>query len=482
MNEVALIFPNQLFLKSPIVSREREIFLIEEKRFFCDFRFHKNKLVLHRSSMKYYEEFLTEQGLKVNYIPFTDDYFEILKNNNINKLHIIDVVDLELEKKLKNSDFKIIWYSSPSFLTAKESFEDFFKDKKTYSQTSFYIEQRKKLKILVDSKSKPLGGKWSFDPENRRKIPSGVAIPKLITYGKNKYVVEAQKYVDIHFANNYGAYDDFIYPIMHSGAQNWLQDFLKNRLNQFGDYEDAILRDESYLFHSVLSYAINIGLITPDEILKTTIDFAKENKPPLNSLEGFIRQILGWREYIKNMYLLKGEKQISLNFWNHKKKMPACFYTGETGIEPIDCTIKKLLKTGYNHHIERLMILGNFMLLCEIAPQEIYKWFMEMYIDAYDWVMLPNVFGMSQFADGGMMMTKPYFSSSKYIKKMSNFPQEEWAEIWDALFWRFLYKNREKLEKIPREKLITRQLDLKSYEQIKNYMNIAENFLKKIDE
>ncbi len=481
MNEASIIFPNQLFSKSPLLSKEREIFLIEEKRFFTDFKFHKNKLVLHRSSMKHHEEFLTEQGLKVNYITFTDNYFEILKNKNINTLHIIDVVDLELEKKLKNSNFKIIWYDSPGFLTTKESFEDFFKGKKTYSQTSFYIEQRKKLKILVDSKNKPLGGKWSFDPENRKKISSGIAIPELIKYGKNKYVAEAKKYIDTHFADNYGSHDDFIYPIMYKGVQSWLEDFLENRLNLFGDYEDAILKDEQYLFHSVLSYAINIGLITPDEILKTTIDFAKENKPALNSLEGFIRQIVGWREYIKNMYILKGQEQRNLNFWNHKSQIPHGFYIGQTDIKPVDCTIKKLLKTGYNHHIERLMILGNFMFICEISPQEIYKWFMEMYIDSYDWVMLPNVFGMSQFADGGLMMTKPYFSSSSYIKKMSDYPAGEWTEIWDALFWRFLYKNREKLEKIPREKLITRQLDIKGDKQIKNHINIAEKFLNKFD-
>ncbi len=480
MNQASLIFSNQLFSNSPVLSKEREVFLVEEKRYFCDFKFHKNKLVLHRSSMKYYENFLLKQGFKVNYITFTDDYFEILRKKNISTLHIIDVVDLELENKLKSSDFKIIWYNSPAFLTSKESFEEFFKDKKTYSQTSFYIQQRKDLKILVDSKNKPVGGKWSFDPENRKKIPSGIPMPELIKYGENKYITEAKAYIDTHFSDNYGTYDNFIYPIMHKGVQSWLGDFLTNRLNLFGDYEDAILKDEPFLFHSALSYAINTGLITPDEVIKTTIDFAKENKPALNSLEGFIRQIIGWREYIKNMYLIKGKDQRNLNFWNHKRQMPSCFYTGQTGIGPVDETIKKLLETGYNHHIERLMILGNFMFICEISPQEIYKWFMEMYIDSYDWVMLPNVFGMSQFADGGLMMTKPYFSSSSYIKKMSDFPSAEWTEIWDALYWRFLYKNREKLEKIPREKLITRHLDIKSDDQIKSYINIAENFLDKI--
>ena len=198
---------------------------------------------------------------------------------------------------------------------------------------------------------------------------------------------------------------------------------------------------------------------------------------PINSVEGFIRQIIGWREFIRGVYLSKGSIERTSNFFNFNRKIPSSFYDGTTGINPVDNSIKKVIKCSYNHHIERLMILGNFMLLCEFDPNEIYKWFMEYYIDAYDWVMVPNVYGMSQFADGGLMSTKPYLSSSNYIKKMSNYSKGEWEKIWDRLYWRFIFKNKKCFEKNIRMKFIINLMNRMKQEKLKAHIDTGEKFL-----
>jgi deoxyribodipyrimidine photolyase-related protein len=192
------------------------------------------------------------------------------------------------------------------------------------------------------------------------------------------------------------------------------------------------------MFHSLLTPALNIGLINPNEIVERALSHAENHEIPLNSLEGFIRQIIGWREFLNGIYRHRGVEIRNGNHWNHRRRMPASFYDASTGIPPVDDAIRNALDHGYCHHIERLMVLGNFMLLCRIKPDEIYRWFMEMFIDAYDWVMVPNVYGMSQFADGGTFTTKPYLSGSNYIRKMSDYPKGEWCETWDGLYWSFI--------------------------------------------
>ncbi len=180
-----------------------------------------------------------------------------------------------------------------------------------------------------------------------------------------------------------------------------MEDFIQHRLPLFGTYEDAIVKGESFLFHSVLSPLLNIGLLTPEEVVQEVNKAFKKNKAPLNSVEGFIRQVIGWREYVRACYVLIGNQERIGNFFKHEKALPKGFWKGKTGIEPVDATIQKVLKNGYCHHIERLMILGNFLLLMETDPKEVYRWFMANFVDAYDWVMVPNVYGMSQYADGG---------------------------------------------------------------------------------
>lgn len=419
MNNTVLIFPHQLFEEHPSIHKNSTIYLIEEFLLFKQYKFHKQKLVLHRSSMRFYQDYLKNKKYKVIYIGSKDELSDIrklilhLKQKGIEEIHFADVADNWLEKRIKQTAEKagiiIHEYPSPCFLNTKEELNKYFGGKKKYSQTDFYIKQRKKLGILIDNNASPVGGKWTYDTENRLKYPAVKKPPKVNFPSENKYYKEAVTYVNKHFPNNYGEINKhFVYPSTFDESKRWFKQFLEKRFLEFGDYEDAIVAGENILHHSVLTPMLNIGLITPKYIVEETLNFSERHKIPLNSVEGFIRQIIGWREFIRGVYETSGSIQRTKNYWGFKRKLPESFWNGTIGIEPLDITIKKVLQTGYCHHIERLMVLGNFMVLCEFDPDEVYRWFMELFVDAYDWVMIPNVYGMSQFADGGLMATKPY--------------------------------------------------------------------------
>lgn len=479
MKKVGLIFPNQLYKKSKLLDICDEIYVIEHSLFFGEKKyvsnFHKNKLVLHRASMRYFYD--EEIKCHKHYIEFDTGLEEVFKKLKNSRIIVYEPKDFLLEKRLnklaKEYEIEIEFIPNPGFLTSPEIYNEYF-DNHKYFMTPFYIEQRKRLNILVDKNSKPLHGKWTFDTENRLKIPKNLEIPKIKFFGNNEYVLEAKKYIEKHFTNNLGITDNFIYPINHKEALNALHIFLKERLNEFGPYEDAMKIDSVFNFHSVLSSSINIGIITPQEVIRETLEYAKEHKVNFASLEGFIRQIIGWREFMMIIYERDGVTERKSNFFNHKNKLPKSFYNATTGIKPVDDTIIKANNFAYSHHIERLMVMGNFMCLCEIEPDEIYKWFMEYYIDAYDWVMVPNVYGMSQFADGGLITTKPYVSSSNYILKMSDYKKDEWCEIWDGLFWRFLHKNKAKIASNSRIGMLLKTND---YSKVKDKIKIGDKFL-----
>ncbi len=453
MRTIFLLFPHQLFKDIELLKSADEVYLIEEHLFFNQYKFHKQKLVLHRASMKYYQNYLINQGINVQYIEATTEQSDIrqfLKTLLLRGDHRIlyyDVCDLWLEKRIvqtcQSNEVPVQEYPTLLFINSKDDLKSYFGIKQKYFQTDFYIQQRKKLNLLIDKNKKPSGGKWSYDADNRLKYPKDKIPPILEFPAINDYYQEAIDYVEKNYPKNYGCISStFIYPTTHEQSEQWLEQFFKHRFAAFGEYEDAILDEENILHHSVLTPMLNVGLLLPLQVVKAAIKYGALHMIPLNSLEGFIRQIIGWREFIRGVYIYKGIQERTTNFWGFNKDIPVSFYDATTGIEPIDNTIKKLLKTAYNHHIERLMILGNFMLLCEFNPDKVYQWFMEMYIDAYDWVMVPNIYGMSQFADGGLMATKPYISGSSYVLKMSNFKKGNWCEIWDALFWHFMDKHR----------------------------------------
>jgi deoxyribodipyrimidine photolyase-related protein len=450
MTDITLIFPDQLFFKHPCIVSGRLIYLVEEFLFFKVQPFHKQRLVLLKCAMRRYAEMLRNNQFEVIYISSEDltyrgNFFDMLSKNPIKNIHVAEFADEWLYQDLIGGAEKYGWNinfcPSPGFICSIQDIKTFFKGKDHYSMAPFYTYQRKSHDILMQGKG-PVGGKYSFDTENRRKMPKGLSVPPLFIPSKNRYTEEVIAEVESEFPNANGEAAPFLYPTTHKEAHHALQEFLKHKLIWFGDYQDAIQTEDSFLFHSVLSPLLNIGLLTPQEVIQAAIDHAQKHSVPLNSLEGFLRQIMGWREFVRASYLLKGSFQRTLNYFQHQDKIPKRFWEGSVGILPIDTIIKRILKTGYSNHIERLMVLGNFLLLTETSPHEIYHWFMGHFVDAYDWVMVPNVYGMSQYADGGTIVTKPYISSSNYILKMSNYPRGEWTEIWDGLFWRFLQKHR----------------------------------------
>jgi deoxyribodipyrimidine photolyase-related protein len=491
IKKAAVIFPNQLFETNFETFNGSEIFIIEEFLFFKQFSFHKQKLVFHRASMKSHEAFINSKtSTKITYIDAQNvlsdviEFVSYLIKNNYQELIFIDPTDNWLSKRIYSftGKIKLTELTSPSFLNTKIENAEFFASKKRMYQTDFYVSQRKKFKVLIDEANQPTGGKWSFDEDNRKKYPAKQKPPITYFAAQNEFQTEAEEYVKTNFNNNLGQINrDFSYPIDYASARMWLNDFLKTRFNEFGIYEDSIVKNEYLINHSLLSPLINSGLLNPAEVIETAIDYHQKNNIPLNSTEGFVRQIIGWREFIRAVYELKGCQERTTNFWKFKRKIPKSFYDGTTGIEPIDQTIKKTLETGYCHHIERLMILGNFMLICEFDPDEVYRWFMELFIDAYDWVMVPNVYGMSQFADGGLMSTKPYFSGSNYIMKMSDYTKGPWQEIWDALFWRFMHVQRVFFKKNPRLNMLISAFDKMDEEKQSILLNKANGFLQNLD-
>jgi len=489
MKNINLVFPNHLFEHSPLLNEPGYFVLLEEHLFFKQYPFHKIKIAYHRATMKAYQEFLHHAHKKTKYISAAESESDIRTfitqlPNSVETIRCVFPTDFWLEKRLEKScnqkGIELIYVDeNPLFLNSKKDNEHFFKPtKKKFLQATFYKQQRKRYDILLDQSGEPKGGKWSFDEENRKKYPRKKVAPTFTFPKKNDHVEEAFSYVETHFSTNYGILpDDWFYPINFSESDAWLTQFLEHRFEEFGDYEDAIVAGDNFLNHSVLTPMLNVGLLTPKRILEKTQDYALNHNVRLNSYEGFVRQIIGWREFIRGIYEVKGVQERTTNFFGFTRRMPKSFYTGNTGIEPIDTTIKKVLQTGYCHHIERLMILSNFMLLCEIDPDEVYQWFMELFVDAYDWVMVPNVYGMGQFADGGILSTKPYISSSNYVKKMSDYGKADWNQTWDALFWRFMSVHRDFLENNARMGLLYKSWDKKTADERDEVITRAEDFL-----
>ncbi|MBT8307135.1 MAG: cryptochrome/photolyase family protein [Maribacter sp.] len=492
MKSVHLIFPHQLFQSSPLLDMKSSVYLIEEYLFFRHYPFHKQKIAFHRATMKQYEAFLKSLNFEVHYVESTERISDIrlliphLKDLGITKIQYIDPtdnwLDLRIQKACLQNNIETTVLDSPLFLNSKEDLSEFFRmDKKKYHQTSFYTEERKKRNILINPDGKPVGGKWTFDKENRKKYPAKKTPPPIQFPDVDVHYSEAKDYVGKHFSEHLGSLTPHaLYPTNFETTRSWMGQFFEQRFAEFGIYEDAIVAENSILNHSVLTPMLNVGLITPQEIIDTCLNYVKENDIPINSTEGFVRQIIGWREFMRGIYEARGSDERTHNFWGFSKKIPASFYDGTTGIHPVDQTIKKVLGTGYCHHIERLMVLGNFMLLCEFDPDEVYRWFMELFIDAYDWVMVPNVYGMSQFADGGLMSTKPYISGSNYLMKMSNYKKGAWQEIWDGLFWRFMDKHRDFFKQNPRLGMLVNMFDKMPQEKKGNHLRNAEVFLSKL--
>lgn len=493
MTQAALILPNQLFAEHPALQAPlQKVILFEDPLFFGDpqypARMHKQKLWLHRASMARYQTALERKGFDVDLVGYTPSpkaclkLFEQLANARITRVIMVDPVDFTVEKRLTEASqatgIKIEVRPSPGFLNTRASNRAWARGRKRWFMAEYYKSQRRQLNILMEG-DQPIGGQWSFDEDNRKKVPKARlnSLPWIDWPQHDSLDHRAKDSVLAQFPDAPGDIGTLYYPTSHAAAQAWLQQFLERRFEAFGDFEDAIVEGESWLWHAVLTPALNIGLITPQQVIDATLDHAQRRNTPLNSVEGFVRQIIGWREFMRATYEDLGVRMRSSNHWQHNRPIPAAFYDGTTGIGPLDDTIRRVLKTGYCHHIERLMVLGGFMFLCEIQPDDVYSWFMEMFVDSYDWVMVPNVYAMSQNADGGLITTKPYFSGSNYIRKMSHWGKGDWAEVWDGLYWRFIFKHSETLSKNPRWAMMCRTGERMSVETKQKHLATANAFL-----
>lgn len=489
--EITLIYPHQLFGKHPAVRHDREIYLIEDPLFFgkdahWPASMHKQKLMLHRASMKAYAAELEAAGHRVHYIEIPDgpaiDSSELLDRElpeSVRSLHLADPADGILLKRLKRHaqkrDRQLTLHASPNFISPAAFLETHLAGKKKPFMAKFYEAQRKRTGILLEADGTPTGGKWSFDTENRAKLPKNHVPPPEPLAVRNDFTREAATYVSAKFPDNLGSLDRFRWPVTRKDAEVWLDCFIDERLANFGLYEDAISTEHSYIYHAAITPALNIGLLDPQQVIARVLERSEDI--PLNSTEGFIRQVIGWREFMHGIYQGRGNEIRKGNFWNFERPLPQSFYDGSTGIPPVDRVIRQLLDDGYCHHIERLMVLGNFMLLCRFRPDDVYRWFMEMFVDSYDWVMVPNIYGMSQFADGGTFTTKPYISGSNYILKMSDEPKGEWCKIWDGLFWTFIADHTPFFLKNPRLSMMARSWEKMAEEKKEAHRHAADEFL-----
>lgn len=457
---IFILYPHQLFENIEKL-RGSKVLLIEEPLFFTLYKFHIQKLVMHRASMKFYENYLLQNNIEVQY--FEDEsYLTLCKEENIT---VYDVVDDWLFKKISKNFKNLTVLDNPNFLNPKDENRFFHK---------YYINRRKDLELFCPN-GKPEGGKWSFDEQNRKKMPKDEFLPLKLVF-ENEYIVEAKQYCKKF--KSFGSCEEFLYPVTFDEAKANFGYFLENKFSKYGTYQDSIVKDGKFLFHSNISSSLNTGLLD----LNHVIEKSSQIDVPFNAKEGFIRQVIGWREFMLSIYKSSHVQLRTTNFFNFKNKMPKKILEGKSLITPLDDVIKKLDKTSYSHHIERLMILGNIFLLLELDPDDVYEFFMSSYIDAYDWVMVGNVYGMSGFSDGGSITTKPYISSSNYIVKMSNDykKSEAWCKIMDGLYWRFLNKHKDLFKSNIRMRMQLAILEKMDDVKLQNHIQTAEIYLKEL--
>lgn len=472
LNQMIILLGNMLFPDhSRLPIRQMPVFMAEDRGISTQFKYHKHKLILVLAAMRHHRDALRSQGINVDYAElsaqssssYEDKLLQAVRKHQASALHTYTIEDHGFRSRLQvfcdTHRLKLVTYDSPLFLTTQAEFQVYRSRYKRLFMGDFYKYQRRRLKILVDVNGEPEGGQWSYDDQNRKPLPKKVEVPSLSLPTPTAHVQSVAALVDQLFPDHPGQGYTFWLPATHADSMDWLHQFLSDRFANFGPYEDALTTRTPFVFHSVISPMLNLGLLTPQLVVQAALDCADDRNIPLNSLEGFIRQIIGWREYIRGVYHAIAPTQRQQNVLKHTRSLAIDWYNGTTGLIPVDQVIQRVRERGWAHHIERLMVISNAMLLCEVHPDEVFRWFMELFVDSADWVMVPNVYGMGQFADGGQMMTKPYISGSSYLNKMGDYPKGDWCEVWDGLYWRFVDRNRDRLARNPRLSMMLKTLE-----------------------
>ncbi|MDF3284705.1 cryptochrome/photolyase family protein [Gordonia sp. N1V] len=471
MSELRLVMPHQLFESHLNAEPGTRFVLVEHDLLFRQYRFHRQKLILHRVSMRRFAQRLRRHGFDVEVIE-TDSATTsrealgaLVRRLRPSSVHLYDVVDdwLAADVRAALADAGIdlddeATAESPNFLTSRRQIAEFF-DGPTARMSEFYAWQRRRLGVLVDSAGVPVGKRWSFDAENRKPLPRGLEVPVPRFPDPDEQVDAAIEWVEKEFPDNPGDARAFRWATDHRGAREMFEDFLAERFAGFGPYEDAISTRNRYLFHGVLTPALNVGLLSPRTVLRRALEVGGQGEIGLAGLEGFVRQLIGWREYMRATYVVHGRAMRTANRLGHRRALAPGWWSARTGLTPVDGVVRHVLHCGWAHHIERLMILGNAMCLLRTHPDEVYRWFMEMFVDAYDWVMVPNVYGMSQFAAGTAITTKPYVSGSNYLRKMSDLGKGPWCAEWDGLYWTFVADHHDVLDHNRRSSVVVANLE-----------------------
>lgn len=456
-SRVLLILGNQLFAPRHLDAHRRDTVVMVEDEALCRrYRYHRQKLTLLLTAMRNHADTLRTAGFQVVYRTLDDAggwraaLDELRQSRPFDTLCHFEVESPNLCRALaryaEHHDLKLRVHPSPMFLNSLADFEDHLTEQGAPRLQSFYKAQRLRHGILVSAAGEPVGGRWSFDQDNRAKLPRDLSPQEPTPADHGPHLAEVKTLVAERFTDHPGSLEQLWVPASHDQAEAWLEEFLTSRFADFGTYEDALTRRSPFVFHSALSPLLNIGLLTPAQVLEHALDHAGRHDVPINSLEGFVRQIIGWREFVRGVFHHYYEPLQGRNIWNADRKLTRAWYEGTTGITPLDHVIRKADRLGWAHHIERLMLAANLMNLSGIEPQEVYRWFMEMFVDAYDWVMVPNVFGMGLTSEGGIFTTKPYICGSNYVMKMGDFKRGDWCDVMDGLLWRFVAHHEKTLK------------------------------------
>ncbi len=461
---------------------------------------HPKKIAFIFSAMRHFAEALRGQGLQVHYVKLDDpansgslpgELQRWTQQLNPAEVHLTECGDWRLEQALRHCGVPIHWHPDTRFLCSRETFAAWAQGRKQLRMEFFYREMRRVSGLLLNPDGSPEGGAWNFDADNRKALPKGVRPPPPLQIEPDGISREVLELVAQRFAHHYGRLDGFDYPVTAEQAERLWQHFLAHGLADFGDYQDAMADDEPFLFHSRISAALNIGLLDMRRLCSEVQAAYRAGEVPLNAAEGFIRQLIGWREYVRGIYWLRMPEYAEGNTFSNSRALPEFYWTGNTRMNCMRQAVGQTLEYAYAHHIQRLMVTGNFALLAGIAPKAICDWYLAVYMDAFDWVELPNTLGMVMHADGGYLGSKPYCASGQYIKRMSNHCQGcsykvgestgDSACPFNALYWHFLMRHRERLERNPRIGMVYRNLARMSEAKQQALWNWGERLLARLD-
>jgi len=442
---------------------------------------HRKKLIFLFSAMRHFADELRTQGWTVDYVDldaegntgtFTDEVRRAQKRHDIDHIRVCEPSEYrvltDVEAWEDAFDVPVTILPDDRFLANKTQFYDWAEGRKQLRMEYFYRDMRRQTGLLMDG-DKPEGEKWNFDKDNRKPAKADLFMPKLKRFAPDNMTKDVMALVEREFPKRFGRSDGFDYAVTRAGALEALADFIKQALPKFGDYQDAMLTGEPFLYHSLLSMYLNAGLLGPLEICEAVEQAYKDGHAPINAAEGYIRQIIGWREYIRGIYWLKMPDYVGENALGATRDLPDFYWTGDTDMHCLSEAVGQTIDHAYAHHIQRLMITGNFALLIGVDPVQIHEWYLAVYLDAFEWVELPNTLGMSQFADGGLLGSKPYASSGSYINRMSNYCKSCTYDVKDragdkacpfnSLYWNFIVENKDKLSANPRMSMIYRNLE-----------------------